>query len=52
MESPLIFENAIWKAHGQLLIDFDEACKAIENYKLDYATMHRQALKPYEHNRF
>jgi hypothetical protein len=48
MESPAVFENAIWAAYVQLFIDFDEAMKAIHDYKLEYATMQRQVLKPNE----
>jgi hypothetical protein len=45
MESPIVFEQSVWAAHAQAFVDYDEAIKAIEDYKLEYATMQRQDLK-------
>jgi hypothetical protein len=45
MESPIVFEQAVWAAFNQGFVDFDNALKAISDYELDYATMQRQTLK-------
>jgi hypothetical protein len=46
MESVESFERSVWAAYCQLFIDYDEAIKAINDYKLDYATIYSQDHKP------
>jgi hypothetical protein len=45
MESPIIFEQAVWNAYNQLFIDYDAAVAAIAIYELEYATMQRQGTQ-------
>jgi hypothetical protein len=51
MESPIVFEQAVWAAFNQGFVDFDNAVKAISDYELDYATMHRKDHSSDEHKK-
>jgi hypothetical protein len=50
MESPIIFEHAVWNAYNQLFIDYDAAVSAIAIYEHEYATMQRQDTQSSEQN--
>jgi hypothetical protein len=52
MESPIVFEQAVWAAHAQGFVDYREAILAIKKYQRDYATMpakpcNRMTIKPF-----